>query len=361
MQVTIIGGGSYQWAPKLITRPPQPSVAGRASTSCSRTSTRAPSRRWRPSPAWPTTSWAPSRRCRPPPTSAAPSRVPTSSSSPSPPAASTSMAVDLDVPGPARHPPVGRGQRGPRRDQPGAAQHPRARRHRPRHGGAVPRRVDAQHHEPDDLASRARCAARRVVKTVGLCHEVGGLLHGPRHRLRASPIPPCGPVIMGVNHFPVITEHRRRRRGRARAVGRIGGRARRPRCTRPDTGPRDAEPFSKLDFARRHLLKLTLLDRWGALPGADDRHLAEFLPSVLTEQSGWGATWGIELTPMSNREKHQDEYIAEVDDVLAGTRGAGHLGLGRAGGAGHRLARHRHPPRAPAQPAQHRPVPRPPR
>ncbi len=39
---------------------------------------------------------------------------------------------------------------------------------------------------------------------------------------------------------------------------------------------------------------------------------------MLTEESGWGAKWGIELTPMSNREKHQAEYMAEVDDVLAG-------------------------------------------
>ena len=41
------------------------------------------------------------------------------------------------------------------------------------------------------------------------------------------------------------------------------------------------------------------------------------MPSVLTE-SGWGAAWGIELTPIARREEHQDEYIAEVDAWLAG-------------------------------------------
>ena len=60
----------------------------------------------------------------------------------------------------------------------------------------------------------------------------------------------------------------------------------------PAPGQEEAEPFSKLDFGRRHLLKLTLLDRWGALLGANDRHLAEFMPSVLTEESGWGDVMG---------------------------------------------------------------------
>ena len=62
-----------------------------------------------------------------------------------------------------------------------------------------------------------------------------------------------------------------------------------------------------------------MFDRYGALPGAGDRHVAEFIPSALTEASDWGKTWGIELTPMARREEHQTEYIAEVDRVLAGT------------------------------------------
>ena len=67
----------------------------------------------------------------------------------------------------------------------------------------------------------------------------------------------------------------------------------------PTPGRPEAEPFSQLDFAQRHVLKLTLLDRWGALPAAGDRHVAEFLPSVLTEESGWGADCNIELTPIA--------------------------------------------------------------
>ncbi|HTS15237.1 MAG TPA: hypothetical protein VMH24_06195, partial [Candidatus Sulfotelmatobacter sp.] len=48
-------------------------------------------------------------------------------------------------------------------------------------------------------------------------------------------------------------------------------------------------------------------------------HLAEFVPWVLTDASGWGAAYGIELTTIAQRQTHQDDYVAEVRAVLAGT------------------------------------------
>ena len=134
-QVTIIGGGSYQWAPKLITDLLGHALAERACTSCSRTSTQPRSRRWRRSPASPTTSSGPRPRCS---TTTDQRRalegadfvVVTISTG-----GFRAMAVDIDVP--ARHgiKPVGGRQCRPRRHQPGAAQHPDAGRHRARHGG----------------------------------------------------------------------------------------------------------------------------------------------------------------------------------------------------------------------------------
>ncbi len=63
-----------------------------------------------------------------------------------------------------------------------------------------------------------------------------------------------------------------------------------------------------------------LLDKWGALPAAGDRHVAEFLPWVLTEGSGWGAEFNIELTSIDQRQQHQAGYIADVDAWLGGTK-----------------------------------------
>ena len=86
----------------------------------------------------------------------------------------------------------------------------------------------------------------------------------------------------------------------------------------PGTDREEAEAFSELDFARRHYLKLSLFERWGVLPGAGDRHLAEFVPWVLTEESGFGKAWGVELTTIETREKHQGEYIENVKGMLSG-------------------------------------------
>ena len=156
-----------------------------------------------------------------------------------------------------------------------------------------------------------------AVKTVGLCHEVGGFCMDLAIAF-GKPHTAVRPAWSGSTTSPSSPSSTSTARTASTCwpsmVDELGG----LEALAPGPGQPEAEPFSKLDFGRRHLLKLTLLDRWGALPGANDRHLAEFMPSVLTEESGWGATWGIELTPMARREEHQDEYIAEVDAVLAG-------------------------------------------
>ncbi|MGH9016676.1 MAG: hypothetical protein ACRDY1_02905 [Acidimicrobiales bacterium] len=170
---------------------------------------------------------------------------------------------------------------------------------------------------PMTCLTRSVCRETRI-KTVGLCHEVGNFCMDVAIAL-GRPHTAIRPTVMGVNHFPVITaldvdgadgfDLLRQ------LVDDLGGlEALRPRPDRPA-----AEPFTKADFGQRHALKLTLLDRYGALPGAGDRHVAEFIPSALTEASGWGSSWGIELTPMERRIEDQAEFVAEVDAVLAGT------------------------------------------
>ncbi|HEV8065871.1 MAG TPA: hypothetical protein VGP46_13600, partial [Acidimicrobiales bacterium] len=123
----------------------------------------------------------------------------------------------------------------------------------------------------------------------------------------------------GVNHFPVVSQLEIRGEDGfaivAQMVEDLGG----LEALRPDRRTDKAEVMSRRDFAERHLLALTFLDRFGALPAAGDRHLAEFVPWALTESSGWGAAWGITLTPISQRQEHQKGYVADLDSVLSGT------------------------------------------
>ena len=53
------------------------------------------------------------------------------------------------------------------------------------------------------------------------------------------------------------------------------------------------------------------------LPAAGDRHLVEFFPGFLTEESGWGRRWGVELTDIADREWWQDRHIADLEAMLA--------------------------------------------
>lgn len=171
---------------------------------------------------------------------------------------------------------------------------------------------------PMTTITRALCRETSI-KTVGLCHEVGNFCMDLAIALQ-RPMEEVRPTVTGVNHFPVLTalevdgadgfEILRR------MVDDAGGLA----ALAPHPGRPEAETFSALDFAQRHLLKLTMLEHWGALPAAGDRHLAEFVPWVLTGDSGWGAAFNIELTSIEKRQAHQDGYIADVDAWLAGTK-----------------------------------------
>jgi alpha-galactosidase len=170
------------------------------------------------------------------------------------------------------------------------------------------------------MTALTRAVARETsVKVVGLCHEVGNWCLDLAIAL-GIPVDRVRPTVAGVNHFPVVTsldvdgadgfEVLRS------LIERAGGlESQRPRPDRPEAGE-----FSPEDFVRRHLLCLGLFERWGAVPAAGDRHLAEFLPSVLTEESGWGTSYGIELTTIATRQEHQAGYVADVDGWVAGTK-----------------------------------------
>ncbi len=175
-----------------------------------------------------------------------------------------------------------------------------------------------------NITNPMTCLTRSVcrqtgIKAVGLCHEVGNWAMDLAIAV-GRPLEAVAPTVAGVNHFPVVTSLEVDGGDGfallAEMVEEAGGLA----ALAPHPGRPKAEEMSRLDFVQRHALKLTLLDMWGAFPAAGDRHIAEFLPWVLTEESGWGAEYNIELTSIARRQEHQDGYIADVDAWLAGTK-----------------------------------------
>ncbi len=171
---------------------------------------------------------------------------------------------------------------------------------------------------PMTTLTRSVCRETRI-KTVGLCHEVGNFCMDLAIAL-GRPAEAVSASVTGVNHFPVLTSLEVDGEDGfdvlRKLVDEVGG----LESLTPYEGRPEAETFSKLDFAQRHVFKLTLLDRWGTFPAAGDRHIAEFVPFALTPESNWGAVYNIDLSPISRREAHQAGYIADVDAWLAGTK-----------------------------------------
>lgn len=175
-----------------------------------------------------------------------------------------------------------------------------------------------------NITNPMTCLTRSVcrqtsIKTVGLCHEVGNWALDFAIAL-GKPADVVRPTVAGINHFPVVTALDVDGEDGFALLSEMVEEAGGLETLAPTPGQPEAEPMSRLDFVRRHVLKLTMLEAWGAFPAAGDRHIAEFVPWVLTEESGWGARYNIELTSIDRRQQHQQEYIADVDAWLGGTK-----------------------------------------
>ncbi|MGA8726781.1 MAG: hypothetical protein WB565_17240 [Acidimicrobiales bacterium] len=171
---------------------------------------------------------------------------------------------------------------------------------------------------PMTCLTRAVCR-ESPLKAVGLCHEVGNWCLDLAIAL-GKPAEAIRPVVAGVNHLPVVTELDVEGEDGFDVLSGMVEEAGGLLALAPGPDRPVAEEFSRLDFLQRHLLALTLLDRFGALPAAGDRHIAEFVPWVLTEESGWGSAYNIDLTTIARRQEHQVGYVADVDAWLAGSK-----------------------------------------
>ncbi len=66
-------------------------------------------------------------------------------------------------------------------------------------------------------------------------------------------------------------------------------------------------------------MKVALFERFGVWPAAGDRHLVEFFPGFLTEESEWGRRWGVRLTTIEEREQWLDYFRAEFATLRGAT------------------------------------------
>lgn len=171
------------------------------------------------------------------------------------------------------------------------------------------------------------------LKTVGLCHEIT-ITQFLLSLLLGVSFLDLTLEVGGVNHLPFVTAVDVARDGAGAGDG-DDGLARLRELVR-DADARADEPlpmelpdglelvkhspsphWTRGDLMANWRVKLELFARFGVLPGAGDRHLAEFFPNFITEASGWGARWGFGLTSIETRKRHQREHVAALDAMLA--------------------------------------------
>jgi len=155
------------------------------------------------------------------------------------------------------------------------------------------------------MTALCRAVTRETpVRTVGLCHEVAGAQY-TLSRLLGADYRSFDLTVAGVNHLPIVTEMR---------IDGDDGFARLRALL--DDPPAD-------ERARRRLasnqVKFALFERYGVLPAAGDRHLVEFFPGFLTEESNWGERWGVGLTTIADREGWLTYYKAEFERLREAT------------------------------------------
>jgi alpha-galactosidase len=147
------------------------------------------------------------------------------------------------------------------------------------------------------------------IRTVGLCHEWLGVRH-KLARLFQIDEDDFQPRIAGINHLIWLLD--------LWAHGRNLMPTLHETAAQILAGQLNLDPEDHSSLADRGLVKATLLQTFGALPVAGDRHVAEFFPYFLTEATEKGRQFGVTLTTVEERAEWRAKAKQRLLDLLAG-------------------------------------------
>jgi alpha-galactosidase len=148
------------------------------------------------------------------------------------------------------------------------------------------------------------------LKVVGLCHELFGVRGGLIRMFGGSP-DDFQWRVAGVNHLIWLLDMTVRGQDGLQMVRDFVAEGRRPPIPDPTQGWR--QPFTD-----RWKVKLELFEVYGALPAAGDRHLAEFFPYFLTDATGRGEDYGVLLTTIADRRQQVATAREDVQSAIGG-------------------------------------------
>ena len=174
------------------------------------------------------------------------------------------------------------------------------------------------------LTALCRAVTRETnVRTVGLCNEWVGC------SWMLSLLFDCGmheidPVIGGVNHFPIATSLQvRGEDGFAMLRALLDDRAalaEAPIWMDPPeaagwTKISPAEQWTKLDVVENNRVRVEVFDRFGVLPGSGDHHSTEFMPNWVHPGNEYGVPWRIHHYGMPGHRRDAEEDVVFYEQM----------------------------------------------
>lgn len=179
---------------------------------------------------------------------------------------------------------------------------------------------------PMSVVTRAMSAAARRVKLLGLCHEfhsfrnvIGPIIGMPQpdgmdiltYLYRYLGEQGIEYTVAGVNHFIWLLRLSRDGVDLLPEVHRFA------KENQEIAGRREAgaqpSPFDSTNAA-----KLALCRRFGVMPLAGDRHLVEFMPSLCSIQNGFAMQYGVHKTTVDFRRHRKDRQLANIRAIADG-------------------------------------------
>jgi alpha-galactosidase len=175
------------------------------------------------------------------------------------------------------------------------------------------------------LTALCRAVTRETkVQTVGLCNELVGMQYVVSLLLDAD-MRRLDPVVGGVNHLPLVTELHD-------ADGNDSLAQLRELLEDPERAARETmwmelpaameyekvtpgEQWHKADVIHNNRVRLELFRRFGVLPGSGDHHVAEFFPGFVTPENDYGSSWKVHIYGLRKHMADADDDVTHYESV----------------------------------------------
>jgi alpha-galactosidase len=182
------------------------------------------------------------------------------------------------------------------------------------------------------LTALTRAVARETnINVVGLCHEVTNFSF-LLSQLLGCGMHEIGLTVTGVNHLPLLTQiDVQGRDGLAELRSLLDGEGldtelpfmeEVARADYVGTGGTLHDPTAGGRWTKETVIRMQepnfeIFRHFGALPAAGADHTVEFFAGFVTAESDWGKRHGVSLTTIEERQGREARYVAELDRRLA--------------------------------------------